>query len=310
MSFSIDIQPLSSFKRIRITNLISKVYIDIISKGGILNSWMQPAENWDIIDGNDFSSGWSNFESNGFKSAKMSPYACRLFNGIYEHENKSYKVEKFYLGNHGLHGILYDAEFEIIETNINNQTAQVKLEFQYHATDKGYPFEYNIQLVWTYFSDNTISIQTTITNNSNQPIPMMDGWHPYFRLSENINTCSLQFSNKGILEYDAALIPTGNVTPNAIFEKSTPLDNIKLDNGYLLDNEFSTCILENEKYILKVKPSVAYLYLQLYTPDHRKSIAIENLSAAPNCFNNKMGLHIMQPQAIWNLETSYQLITK
>jgi aldose 1-epimerase len=48
----------------------------------------------------------------------------------------------------------------------------------------------------------------------------------------------------------------------------------------------------------------------LYTPDHRKSIAIENLSAAPNCFNNKMGLHIMQPQAIWNLETSYQLITK
>ena len=310
MSFSIDIQSVSSFKRIRITNLISKAYIDIISKGGILNSWMQPAENWDIIDGNDFSNGWSNFESNGFKSAKMSPYACRLLNGIYEHENKSYKVEKFYLGNHGLHGILYDAEFEIIETNINSQSAQVKLEFQYLGTDVGFPFEYNIQLTWTYFSDNTINIQTTITNKSNQSIPMMDGWHPYFRLGENISNCSLQFSNKGILEYDAALIPTGNVTSNAIFEKATPLDHIKLDNGYLLDNEFAICILENEKYILKVKPSAAYPYLQLYTPDHRKSIAIENLSATPNCFNNKMGLHIMQPQAIWNLETSYQLITK
>jgi len=101
--------------------------------------------------------------------------------------------------------------------------------------------------------------------------------------------------------------------PNNLFEKATLLENIKLDNGYLLDTdeiEKAQCILENDKYILIVKPSDAYPYLQLYTPDHRKSIAIENLSGAPDCFNNKMGLHIMQPQSIWNLATSYQLITK
>jgi aldose 1-epimerase len=290
MSFSIDIQPLSSFKRIRITNLISKVYIDIISKGGILNSWMQPAENWDIIDGNDFSSGWSNFESNGFKSAKMSPYACRLFNGIYEHENKSFKVEKFYLGNHGLHGILYDAEFEIIETNINNQTAQVKLEFQYHGTDKGFPFEYNTQLTWTYFSDNTISIQTTITNNSNQPIPMMDGWHPYFSFGETINDAFITLKAKGKIQYDEGLLPTGKILDENEFESSRKIESLHLDNCYLVDATANTCILENEDYQLIVQPILNYPYLQLYTPSDRKSIAIENLTGIPNCFNNKIFL--------------------
>ena len=72
----------------------------------------------------------------------------------------------------------------------------------------------------------------------------------------------------------------------------------------------SICILENEKYTLTIEPSPAYPYLQLYTPDHRGSIAIENLSGAPNCFNNKMGLHILQPQEVWKLETSYQLTSK
>jgi aldose 1-epimerase len=77
-----------------------------------------------------------------------------------------------------------------------------------------------------------------------------------------------------------------------------------------MDTSNPTCTLENEKYTLIVQSNKEYPYLQLYTAPNRKSIAIENLTAAPNCFNNKMGLHIMQPQEVWTLETSYQLISK
>jgi aldose 1-epimerase len=313
MSFSIDIQSISTFKLVRITNLSTSVYIDILSKGGLLNSWMQAAENWDIIDGNDLSNGWMNYEANGFKSAKMNPFACRLYNGEFMHLEKSYKITQFYLGGHALHGILYNAEYDIIATKIEEDCAKVVLEYHYRGTDKGFPFEYTTHITWTFFANNKISVQTTIINNSKETIPMVDGWHPYFKLGERIDNCHLQFKCKGLLAYDAALIPTGKITPNNLFEKATLLENIKLDNGYLLDTneiEKAQCILENDKYILIVKPSDAYPYLQLYTPDHRKSIAIENLSGAPDCFNNKMGLHIMQPQSIWNLATSYQLITK
>ena len=126
MSFSIDIQPISTFKRIRIANHESKASIDIMSKGGVLNSWLQTNDQWDIIDGNNFESGWGNYESNGFKSGKMSPYACRLSQGQFTHLSQSYKIEKFYLGAHALHGILYDVEYDIVETKIKENCAYCK----------------------------------------------------------------------------------------------------------------------------------------------------------------------------------------
>jgi aldose 1-epimerase len=113
-----------------------------------------------------------------------------------------------------------------------------------------------------------------------------------------------------MLEYNDALIPTGAMVPNEQFNNSTLILNTHLDNGYLMDTKHPKCILENEKYTLIIESNSEYPYLQLYTPENRKSIAIENLSAAPDCFNNKMGLHIMQPQETWNLETSFQLINK
>ena len=310
MSFSIDIQSISTFKQIRISNNANDTSIDIITKGGLLNSWKQAIEQWDIIDGSDFTSGWGNFEAGGFKSGKMSPYACRLFKGTYTHLNKSYQIEKFYLGEHALHGILYDANYEIIETKVQEDNASILLVHHYEGTDKGFPFPYKVILQWTFYTNNKISVQTTITNLSEHPIPMMDGWHPYFKLGESINNCSLQFQHKGMLEYNDALIPTGAMAPNEQFNNSTLILNTHLDNGYLMDTKHPKCILENEKYTLIIESNSEYPYLQLYTPENRKSIAIENLSAAPDCFNNKMGLHIMQPQEIWNLETSYQLINR
>ena len=309
MSFSIDIQSISTFKRIRITDNSSNVHIDIMSKGGLLNSWIQP-NNWNIIEENNFSDGWGQFEANGFKSGKMNPYACRLHNGQYSHLNKQYTIEKFYLGNHALHGFIYDANFEVVETIIQEDNASVLLSYQYQKSDKGFPFEYTLQIKWTLFENNQISVETTITNLENTVIPMMDGWHPYFKLQENINDCSLQFNCEGILEYDEALIPTGKVLPDTTYKNKTIIGNASLDNGYLLDTNNRNCILENDHYALIVRPDKHYSYLQLYTPPYRNSIAIENLSAAPDCFNNKMGLHLMQPQEVWTLTTQYQLITK
>lgn len=312
MSFSIDIQPLFNFHQIRIQDNSLNVHIDIMSKGGLLNSWIQPPAYglWDVIEGNKFEQGWIEYEEGGFKSGKMSPFSCRLNKGEFIHEHKAYKLNKFYLGNHAIHGVIYDAPFEIISTYIEAEKASVLLEYHYHSAKHGFPFNYSIQLLWTLWEHNKVSVTTSIKNKDHSSFPIMDGWHPYFKLGNTINDCTLQFFNKGILEYDDELIPTGKVYPHTQFEKPKNLADIELDNGYELANNNSTCTLENEKYQLIVTPSAAYPYLQLYTPPGRKSIAIENLSGAPDCFNNKMGLHIMQPQEIWTLETSYQLAYK
>ena len=76
------------------------------------------------------------------------------------------------------------------------------------------------------------------------------------------------------------------------------LDDTFLDNCFLLnENNKPACVLRNNKSGLEltIQPDKSYPYLQVYTPEHRNSIAIENLSAAPDAFNNKIGLIILKP---------------
>lgn len=312
MSFLIQIKPYSGFEGIQVTHIDTKCEIEIITKGALLNNWNIDftEETLQLVEANDFSKGWKNFEMNGFRSGKMSPFSCRLCNGKYSISKEQYTIEKFYLGKHALHGILYDALFSIQSTTINNEAATIVLQYDYQATDAGYPFQYSLQVTWTLFSNTSISVQTKITNYSQKTIPMMDGWHPYFKVGANIDDCIIQFSCVGEIEYDDELIPTGRIMNNTQFENGKSLAGLNLDHGFELNHQKNSCTLENKKYKLIVRPIKNYPFLQLYTPPGRNSIAIENLSGAPDCFNNKMGLHMMKPQEQIVFETSYQLIVK
>jgi aldose 1-epimerase len=219
-------------------------------------------------------------------------------------------MDRFYMDEHAIHGIMYDADFVIQATEANEHQAAVILVHHYHGSDKGYPFHFTMQVKWVLEKNNTVSVQTTVMNNAIVPIPLVDGWHPYFTLGESIDNCSLQFLSKGKMEYDSDLLPTGNMIADDRFSKGLKLGSIQLDDGYELAADNSSCTLQNEQFILKINPSSLYPYLQLYTPPDRKSIAIENLSGAPNAFNNKIGLHIVKPQEDIVFETSYQVVLK
>ena len=58
---------------------------------------------------------------------------------------------------------------------------------------------------------------------------------------------------------------------------------------------------------VEVWPEKTYPYLQFYTPDHRMSIAIENLSAPPDTFNNGINLIILPPDANAVFTTMYKI---
>ena len=86
-----------------------------------------------------------------------------------------------------------------------------------------------------------------------------------------------------------------------------------LDNCFLLKtgHDKPACKLVNPSNGLSLSffTDATYRYLQIYTPPHRSSIAIENLSAAPDCFNNKMGLLLLLPGDSQTFTVSYQLST-
>ena len=311
MQFQIKQSTINHVAFIQLLDVEMGVTIDILTKGALLNSWLlsQRGESHQFIMGNSLHVA-KEFESQGFRSAKMSPYVCRLYKGQYTHLNTTYTMDRFYMGEHAIHGIMYDAEFIVQATEANEHQATVILVHHYLGSDQGYPFPFTMYVKWILEKNNKVSVQTTIQNNATVPIPIADGWHPYFTLGESIDNCSLQFSSIGKMEYDSDLLPTGNMIADNRFSKGLKLGSIQLDDGYELAAGNRSCTLQNEQFILKINPSSLYPYLQLYIPPDRNSMAIENLSGAPNAFNNKMGLQLLKPQDNIVFETSYQVVEK
>lgn len=309
MSFEVFIDHSQSSPVIYLKDLENNTSAEIYAFGGILNAFTIAKYG----KNNNFVAGFDSVEdaklniTNGFKSAKLSPFVCRMAAGKYEWEEDNYQVEKFFLGNHAIHGIVYDAEYRIQSTRADGNSASVELFYAYPGSERGYPFPYLIQLLWKLEQGNKLSISTTITNASPLAIPISDGWHPYFTLGDSIDDYTLQFDSKEQVAFDSELIPTGELIKDERFTNGGSLKGIFLDNCFLLDTSIGNpkCILSNKNLQLIIEPSNQYPYMQFYTPDDRKKIAIENLSSAPDAFNNKMGLQILEPQEAINFCTSY-----
>ncbi len=130
--------------------------------------------------------------------------------------------------------------------------------------------------------------------------PSADGWHPLFpRWGGKTDEWQLQFHGEAIVEFDDRLVPTGRLKQYDQFESPRDIGDTFLDNCFVLKPDIvsAACQLYNPAKGLRISifPDGSYPYLQIYTPATRDSIAVENLSGAPDCFNNKMGLLLLQP---------------
>lgn len=311
MPFEVNIKTIHNIEVIQLLDPVLGVSIDILSKGALLNHWSLKHQDQihEFIAGNALEKRWQ-FEKQGFRSAKMSPYVCRLMNGQYEHLNKNYTMDQYYMGDHAIHGILYDAPFGVKSKIADEHKASIILAYSYTGNDRGYPFQYSIEVMWTLEKENKITVQTKVTNQSEVVIPIVDGWHPYFTMGESIDHCTLQFTCKGKMEYNSELLPTGHLKMEQSFDQGKKIENLNLDDGFELNPKDLSCSLENKQFLLKIIPTINYPYLQIYTPPDRKSIAIENISGAPNAFNNKIGLQLVKPQENIIFETTYQVFVK
>jgi aldose 1-epimerase len=283
--------------------------------GAILNRWQVQlhGRSWEVVEGYDSTEDFSrNCEAKGFRSCKLSPYVCRIPDeGTYHFNGNTYKAGKFNLNGSSLHGLLYNVPFEVSFSEAAEEHAMVALQHHYEATDAGYPFSYFMEVVYYLLPDDTLKIATTVYNQHNGPIPVADGWHPYFSLGRPIDDLYFEMASDQMLVFDDRLIPTGAMKTEDRFEFLNSLEDVSLDNCFLLHKPLigPACSLVNtiDKIALTVTPEDTYPYLQLYTPPQRTSIAIENLSAAPDAFNNKMGLLILDPDEQITFTTQYQI---
>jgi aldose 1-epimerase len=260
---------------------------------------------------NNYADYKNNLEAQGFKSCKLSPFVCRLAQASYSFAQKKYTVQKFLLQSSAIHGLIYDAPFQLTHHWSNTNEAGAIMQYQYNSTDAGYPFVYTCTVTYILKNGNALTITTIIKNNDKGLLPVQDGWHPYFSFGRSINDLQMEFQSKEMVEFDSGLVPTGKLIPYEEFGSLKKIGTTQLDNCFTLN--FAECqpmcVLRDvtKKIQVEIHPDISYPYLQIYTPPHRNSIAIENLSGAPDAFNNGMGVKILTPGESASFTTVYKI---
>lgn len=289
----------SAWKVWQLEDTQQDIRVDIVpSAGGILNAWWVGGVN--VIDGYNGREDFQHRVHAGFRSAKLLPFVCRLNNATYRWQGQDYRLDKFLLNGSALHGIVYDQVFSVVAEHHDGSGCSVELAYQYAGEHPGYPFPFSCRIRYTLRDAGKLEIATLLTNadTAGSALPIVDGWHPYFALGGEADDWRLKIETDQKMEYDDALIPTGRYLRDGTFSAGALIGDTKLDNGFLLRGEGGRfCTLTNPATGLTVTflRQVNYPFLQLYIPDDRKSIAIENLSGAPDAFNNGIGLTVLQP---------------
>jgi aldose 1-epimerase len=313
--FSIERKTENGFEKIILKDDISGTKAEILPAcSAMLHAFIvnNNGEKMNVIDSySSLSDFQENVTSAGFKGCKLSPFVCRLKDGKYFFGEEEYVIEKYYDHANALHGLLFDKSFAIISEYADEENASVTMKYHYEKEDPGYPFSYDCMVTWQLKSENRLRVITECLNNDKGLIPMQDGWHPYFDLGTRIDNLKLEFQSMEMVEFQN-LIPTGKMIEYDDFNSIKKLGDTKYDHCFTLnlDTCQPMCVLRNQEKNIQVEfhPSAAYPYLQLYTPKHRNSLAIENLSGAPDAFNNEMGFQTLEPGQAVMYDMMYKIV--
>ena len=301
MPFDVAVSTENGHSDITLKDAANSSSVQVYSFGALLNQFIAPLGDGfiNVIDGFNSTTDAIENLTPFFKSAKLSPFPCRVKDGKYRFGQNEFQLNKYTSHGQALHGLIFDKPFTIDKVIETDEEATVVLEYVYDNALEGFPFRYKCRVAYSLTASNTLTVTTTITNMDNQLLPVADGWHPYFTLGDSINDYLVEFQSKEMLEFDEALIPTGKLKAYEEFGSLKTFGTTFFDNCFTLN--FAECqpmcVIRNpaKKVQVEFYPDKSYPFIQFYTPPLRNSIAVENLSAAPDAFNNGMGLRILQP---------------
>lgn len=313
MSFNVSRIDQNGFSLVKLQDKATNTFITILPEYGALLHSFEFLVNGEYINIIDNYSSREHVEEDlaiSYKSSKLSPFVCRLRNGKYKIDDEEFEFSKKFTDGNAIHGLLYNKPFKVVDEFADDQQANVTLRYHFKREDPGYPYDYVCEVRYTLMPQNILQVETIILNLDMVEIPLADGWHPYFQLGGPIDDYEFQISTDTMIEFDNGLIPTGELVPDETFTNATRIGNRQLDNCYVIKpvEQRPAALLYNpgNGVYVSIFTNSRYPYLQLYTPPNRKSMAIENLSAAPDCFNNGLGLVMLAPNKSQTFTVWYQ----
>lgn len=298
--FTIIKKPFGSFAAFSITNTSTKEEVSFVPQFGANLLSLQLQKNGllhELLDG--FTSEEQLKQNEKSRSIHLAPFPNRIEDGKYIFEDTLYQfpINKP-KENNAIHGFVWNKPFAEMAQTISKDFAAITLKHDYNGNERGYPFLFSVTIEYR-LSPHQLSVIIIIENTGNTNMPLGYGWHPYFTLQATVNDLQLQLPSAYLLETNERLIPTGKKTSYESFKTLQPINNGVFDTAFELANtHWNKTLLyyEKENYGIEINQSPSLKYLQVYIPEHRKSIAIEPMSCAANAFNTLEDLVVLQPK--------------
>ncbi|GAA3572207.1 aldose 1-epimerase [Snuella lapsa] len=242
--------------------------------------------------------------NNTYASSVLFPFANRIKDGKYSFQGETYAfdINEEPLNN-ALHGLVYNKTFKLAKQHVAHNAAEVILVYSETDPVEGFPFKYTIQLTYS-LTKNGLDLRVSVKNEDTKPFPFTLGWHPYF-LSDNLYKSSLSFDADKTLVFDDRNITTGlkDIEKSEVF----CVEDKTLDDCFVLNsNQFT---FNTPKYRFEItSSSIENNFLQLYTPPHKNTIAIEPTTGVSDSFNNGLGLQTLEPKQIYSISWILKII--
>ncbi len=211
--------------------------------------------------------------------------------------------------NSALHGLVNWMNWDVVD----HDESSITLSLVLHARD-GYPF---VLQFWEKYAITPIGFEvfTTAKNIGSEAAPYDPSNHPYFTLSagqRTINEDFLRIPCQSYFKTDSNLI----IIPPPVSVEGTPYDfrTPRPIGSTVMDINFADPIFDADGYArtyfyapgghpsLTLFMDSSHKYMQFYTSDTvpiasqlRKALVIEAYTGATNCFNNGLGLIVLQP---------------
>lgn len=236
----------------------------------------------------------------GKHSPVLFPIVGTLKNNTYTINGKEYELPR--------HGFARDMEFELIEKTDNKVVFSLKSSDE---TLKKYPFEFELQLIYT-LNEDSLSLEYNIINVGKEKMPFSIGAHPAIALPKNFEDYAFQFEKEENLKYyllENDLISSKTKILEAK-DKIVPLNYELFKNDALIFKTLeskSLTILENSKPYIKVDfedfPS-----LGLWTKENAAFVCIEPWLGYSDTDENSGDLY--QKEGIWVLDENKNFTAK
>jgi aldose 1-epimerase len=274
--------------------------VTIVEVGGGIRRYT--LGDWNVLDGYGEDEMCS-----GARGQCLVPWPNRLRDGRYRFQDEEYQVPLSEPEKHNaIHGFVRWARWEVVSRG----EREVVMRHLLHPR-AGFPFALLVELEYR-LSPEGLTVRTTATNVGAQPCPYGAGAHPYLTVGEDrIDTALLAAPGRRWMPTDDQGIPTRVLPVEGTpydFTAARPIGSTRLDTGFtnLARDARGRASVElasaDGRRTVSLWMDEAYRYLMLFTGDslpdptqRRRSLGVEPMTCAPNAFQSKEGLRILQP---------------